>query len=200
MSLTRQQRRQRRRTRLTLLASALVLTVGGVAALYYVQKSRQQGPVLDAGPREAAIALVSQGRYAEALDAFEPYVAAGQTPPATLVAWAKARLNVPLPDGEQVGQAVNALRVVMREDPNNTPAALQLLAVLSRYPSGVENEIINLADRVLETDPNNPDAQRARALGVASHKRYGDAARTLDAYLIHRPNDLRMRANSPSSR
>ena len=64
-------------------------------------------------------------------------------PPAALVAWAEARIKVPLPDGEQVGQSVNALRAVLREDPNHTPAALQLLAVLSRYPSGVENEIIN---------------------------------------------------------
>lgn len=192
MSLTRQQRRQRRRTRLTLLASALLVAVAGVAALYHVQKNRQQGPVLDVAPRDAAITMVERGEYDQALTAFKPYLDAGQTSPAALVAWAEARLNVPLPDGDQVGQAVGALRAVLREDPHHTAAALRLLEVLSRYPAGVENEIINLADRVLERDPENADARRARALGLASHKRYGDAARTLDAYLIQRPGDLQL--------
>jgi len=192
MSLTRQQRRQRRRTRLTLLASALVVAVAGVAALYHVQKNRQHVPVLDTAPRDAAVAMVERGEYKDALTAFEPYLNTGQTTPAVLVAWAEARLNVPLPDGAQVGQAVGALRSVLRENPHHTAASLRLLEVLSRYPAGVENEIINLADRVLEGDPENADARRARALGLASHKRYGDAARTLDAYLVQRPGDLQM--------
>lgn len=192
MSLTRQQRLQRRRTRLTLLASALVVGVAGIAALYYIQTKRQQVVLLDTAPRDAAIAMVQRGEYKQALDAFEPYIKTGQTPAPVLVAWAQARMSVPMPDGAQVGQAVNALRTVLREDPHNRAAALQLLGVLSRYPTGVENEIINLADRVLQQDSANPDAQRARALGLASHKRYTDAIQTLGTYLAQRPEDLQM--------
>ncbi len=192
MPLTRQQRRQRRRTRLTLLASALVVAVAGIAALYYVQKNRQQGPLLDPAPRDAAVAMVQRGAYDQALTAFAPYLEAGQTPPDALAAWAQARVNVPLPDGAHVAPAVQALRSVLKTDPHHTNAAEQLLAVLSRYPSGVENEIIKVADRVLQRDPENTDAQRARALGFASQKRYGDAARTLDTYLLQHPDDLQM--------
>ncbi len=192
MSLTRQQRRQRRRTRLTLLASALVVGVAGIAALYYIQTQRQKAQLLDTAPRDAAIAMVQRGEYQQALDAFEPYIATGQTPAPALMAWAEARMKVPLPDGAQVGQAVNALRSVLRQNPHDQPAALQMLGILSRYPTGVENEIINLADRVLQQESDNADAHRARALGLASHKRYAEAIQTLDTYLFQHPEDLQM--------
>ena len=192
MPLTRQQRRQRRRTRLTLLASALVVAAAGIAGLYYIQKNRQAAPQLDPAPRDAAIALVKQGAYEEALTAFKPYLDAGQTPPEALVAWAEARINVPLPDGAQIGQSVNALRAVLAKSPGDTQAATQLLAVLSRYPAGVENELVNLADRVLDNDPNRTDAMRARALGLASQKQHAEAARTLEGYLAQKPDDLQL--------
>ncbi|MEE9404003.1 MAG: tetratricopeptide repeat protein [Algisphaera sp.] len=192
MSISSHKRRQRRRTRLTLIASVLLLLVGGVAALYHVQKGRQQSPKLDPGPRDAAIAMVARGEHEAALEAFLPYFEARQTTPAMLKAWSQARLNTPLPDAQHISQAATQLRAVLRQNADDTEAAKQLLTLLSRYPQGVENEIITLTDKVLQHDASNTNVHRPRALGLASLKQYANALKSLKLFLADHPDDLQM--------
>ena len=186
-----QTRRDRRTRRLLLIGGVflfLILAVVGLWLFRTSQATRAQGDL-----RAEGLEAFEAQEYDVALAKLEPYVQQHSDDAEALFALARARLEVPDPQGRQLGMGVQYLRQTLAADPDHLDAAHELLELyLLHEPQNLSSEILNLAEQVLERSPQDAPALRGKAIALQIIGRYNEAMEAVEAYLKLKPGDVQM--------
>jgi len=149
----------------------VILVGGGVAVL--VRQQMLNNRALE--NRELGMTAIANENYGDALHGLGSYLQRyGQEDDAeALFEYARARRNVPLPNNKHVGQAIGHLLQVLSVDPSHRKAQIELLDLYTL--AGYGQETLDLAEKVLEAEPENLDALRAQAKARARTRDFSGA-------------------------
>ena len=185
-----QTRRDRRTRRLLLIGGVFLLLVLGVAGLWLYrtsQDTRAQGDL-----RAEGLEAFEAQEYEEALAKLEPYVRQHNDDAEALYALARARMQVPDPQNQQLAMGVQYLRQTVAADPTRLDAAHELLDLYLLQPRSLESEILNLSEQILEQSPQDEAALRGKAVALQIIGRHNEAFDAVEAYLKLKPGDAQM--------
>ncbi|MEM9752081.1 MAG: tetratricopeptide repeat protein [Planctomycetota bacterium] len=179
-------RRQRRHRRLTILVLAFVALVAGVAGLWFVQQSRQAAYL--ANLREEGMAAYEAGNDAAAVAKLEDYLRQDENHDAdALFAAADAVMKNPLPGNLHIAKARQWLLRLRIVDPSHEAGKDLLLQLADR--SFPPSDAIAVANDILASEPNHPEALRVRGLKSARIDNFEEAEADFTAYLEQQPDD-----------
>lgn len=174
------------RHRLLILATASVVTIGGISTAFYLRARQSEQQLLDA--RALGLESYRHGNYAEALGQLSKYIARNQGDQEALRAYARSRALTEEPDGRHITEGIALLRRFLDTTPDDADARRLLLDLYTR--AGYSNEALQLSDRALATSPDDEMALRARYLALGRLRQLDKAIRAVDAYLDRSPLDL----------
>lgn len=191
-------RQKRRRQRLTLIGAVVFVIVGLVVGRYLMVKGGTPSQpadqfATDDERRAAGLAAYAKGDDELAAEQLQPYVEqhAGDAEAVFALAEANRRLSEDNP--ALLVNAVDLYRQVLELEPQRHDVARTLLSILIRHPDSVESEALNLADRLLRFDENDPLALRAQVVCLAQVGRGEEAIAAAEKFLDANPTDVAMR-------
>jgi tetratricopeptide (TPR) repeat protein len=149
-----------------------VVIVGGGGAVLVRQQMLNSRALEN---RELGMASIAREDYGNALHQIGSYLQRyGQEEDAEAVfEYARARQQVLLPNGKHVGQAIGLYLQVLSVDPGHREARIELMKLYSG--AGYGDEALDLANKVLEEEPENIEALRATANGLARKRDFPEA-------------------------
>ncbi len=149
-----------------------VVIVGGGGAVVVRQQILNHRALEN---RELGMASIERKDYPDALHQIGSYLQryGQENDPEALFEYAQARLNVPLPNGKHVGQAIGLFLQVLSVDPGHREARLELMKLYSG--AGYGQEALDLAEKVLQEEPENIEALRAKASALARNRKFEEA-------------------------
>jgi tetratricopeptide (TPR) repeat protein len=168
---------------------------GGVAAMMWTVNARKSAAKI-AKARESAMVAYGKGDYVTALPFFSEYLTESKTAekaPGTadveaLFAYGKSRLAIPLPKGEHLRQAKQIFERYLQLKPGDREAQHLLLELYPRMR--YNEEALNLAAAVLEKDPKDVVALRARVTAYGNQRKSKEALAAAEELLKIQPDDL----------
>ncbi|MEM9420220.1 MAG: tetratricopeptide repeat protein [Planctomycetota bacterium] len=184
-------RRRRRRLRLGMIFGVMFLLVGGVGVRYAMVSDASSTPTVDPR-REAGLAAFTAGDHKTVIAELGPYVANGVADVESMFALASTQLKLSEGDPAMLLHAVTGLRAVLAKDPDHLAAAELLLPVFTDFPGGIEQEGVDIAERVLRSKPNHEIALRAQAVLLGSMGRNQQALTASRQWLQSHPDDVRV--------
>ncbi|MBW7992481.1 MAG: tetratricopeptide repeat protein [Planctomycetes bacterium] len=127
-------------------------------------------------------------KWDEAVENFGRYLAIEQNNVPVLMKYAEAQLKIRPSRRSNVAQALNAYRIVLRADKNNSKAAMQLTELyLSKYMY-MPGEAELIASKYLDNnDDPDPELRRMLALALAGQRKFTEAAVELKAIIQEHP-------------
>ena len=177
-------KRARRRVAL-LFVIVIALAGAAAAALQWRQASRVQSA---AEARAEGLELHERGEWEPALRRLNDMGPRLREDAEAMAALADARRRVPLESGQHVVSAIAYAKQALVNDPGNT-LALEALLDLHAQANQI-TELIDVAGRLLEQDPDHQEALWARARGLIALGRDG-ADDAVDALARAHPDDVR---------
>ncbi|MCC6681747.1 MAG: tetratricopeptide repeat protein [Phycisphaeraceae bacterium] len=180
--------RSLRRKRITILLSVVVLLALVVVGLYLVQKQRK-GQALSA-LRSEGIAAYEAGENELAADKLQPYIDLHPADAEAWYAYARAKLALVEEDQDNLRDALNALRQVHMLQPDNLEAAVELLELTLLV--GLDDQAVELADRILDQEPENVTAIRQKIIALSGLGRNEEAWALVSSFLEKHSSDLEM--------
>ncbi|HYO07776.1 MAG TPA: tetratricopeptide repeat protein [Tepidisphaeraceae bacterium] len=160
--------RERTKKRLRWFSIALVIA-GLLAAGGYALRERQLERRAVAG-REEGLRLLEGGDYFNAMHKIGPFVRRHPEDVDALFAYARARQQVPEPNGKHISEALALFRRVLNLSPRNVPAAEALLRLYQDH--GLATEALQLSKDLLALDPKNRRALEGRAAALYALGRF----------------------------
>ncbi len=157
--------------RLIILIVVLALGAGAIGGALMVRRSMNAEEIARA--REQGMALYNAGELEAALPLLGKYIGRVKTDPEVLIAFAECRQAVELPNERHFAQAIAALRAAVDLRPDDLEAQERLLELYGAR--GYLTECIDLAGRILSTDPDNMLALSIRTDALVLLDRYDDA-------------------------
>jgi tetratricopeptide (TPR) repeat protein len=168
---------------LVIVGLAALVTLGGVYAARKFQIRRTY-----ARYRAEGMQAVASGKFEAALEPLGKYVGRNPGDVEALIAYANARRAIPLPKGAHLAQTAQALRVVLRVDPNRIDQKRELLKLYA--DSGLAAEALEVAGDLLSSDPDDTEALRQRSLALIASRRLDDAATATKAWIAKDPRNI----------
>ncbi|MHC4105663.1 MAG: tetratricopeptide repeat protein, partial [Planctomycetota bacterium] len=168
---------------------AIVLLIGfvvlGVTALglRQLQKSNRAERGLILGNK-----AYNEHRYEEAVSQLGRYLAAERTDVPILLKYADAHLNIRPLKSNNNQQAIAAYRTALREDKNNSEAAVKLTEIYLGS-KGMAGEAELIATRYLETNQNFK-LRGLLAIALVRQGKFGDAAKELNNIISEYPDQI----------
>lgn len=149
-----------------------VVIVGGGGAVLVRQQMLNSRALEN---RELGMASIAREDYGNALHQIGSYLQryGQEKDPEAVYEYARARMNVPLPNGKNVGQAIGLFLQVLSVDPGHREARLELMKLYSL--TGYGQETLDLADKVLQDEPENVEALRAKASALTRKRDFPEA-------------------------
>ncbi|MBL7645449.1 MAG: tetratricopeptide repeat protein [Candidatus Hydrogenedentes bacterium] len=149
-----------------------VVIVGGGGAVLVRQQMLNSRALEN---RELGMASIAREDYSNALHQIGSYLQRyGQDKdPEAVYEYARARMNVPLPNGKHIGQAIGLFLQVLSVDPGHREARLDLMKLYSL--TGYGQEALDLADKILQDEPENLEALRAKAGALTRNRKFDEA-------------------------
>jgi len=128
-------------------------------------------------------------KWSEAAENLGRYLAIEQNDVPVLMKYAEAHLKIRPLRRSNISQALNAYRIILRMDKNNSKAAMRLTELyLSKYMPG-EAELI--ASKYLDNnDDPAPKLRRMLALALVGQRKFGEAAAELKAIIQEHPDQI----------
>ena len=171
--------RTKTKRRVLILLLGILVFFGAGAGVYAVRMSQIEATNrerLEAG-REA----LKQGDYFNALHKLGSYINRADTPSVkTLYQYARARQQVPEPNGAHVRQAIEHLRRVVDRRPEHTEAQRDLLELYTK--AGFNTEAVEKADDLLNDNPDDAPAVRAKMIALMRMRQHKQALQLADRY------------------
>ena len=171
--------RVKRRRRLIIV---LVVTVGILTVLgggFFLRMNQIRTNALDA--RVQGMAAFESEDYYTAMHKLGTYLNHFPDDHEVMYSYAHARLHNPVDGGQHVGQAIGMLRRLVELNPEYPDARSDLLELY--MAAGLRAEVKNLADDMIEVDPNNDKAIHAKFIAMVGLREYDDAIQFADEVL-----------------
>lgn len=191
--------RKRGKRRLIALLSVILLAAIGVFVFKVIGNSQQQR--LFENARINGLAAYAQSDYKSTLDELKYCVQYDKNDIEVLLAFADARRHLPLINDKHLHEAVSyydfALGLLGNEEVSATANeqkrnALGALLDL-REALGYRFELLEVADQLLELEPDYIPALRAKVGALVSDRQFDDASPDLDRLIALEPSNLKWR-------
>ncbi len=128
-------------------------------------------------------------KWDEAVENFGRYLAIEQNNVPVLMKYAEAQLKIRPSRRSNVAQALNAYRIVLRADKNNSKAAMLLTKLYLDISVPSEAELI--ASKYLENNKDpDPELRRMLALAMIRQRKFTEAEAELKAIIQEDPNQI----------
>ena len=138
---------------------------------------------------EAGIKAYNEHRWEEAARNLGRYLAVERDDVPALLKYADAQLNIRPLKRNNVQQAIEAYRTVLREDENNSEAVTKLTEMY--LGMGMPGEAELIANRWLEPETNDdPELRRMLALALAGQRKFDEAAAELKSIIAEHPQQI----------
>ena len=151
---------KRGRKRLILLVAALMVAGAGVATFVGYRHFRRDALVVES--RTEGLEAYERGAYEEALPKLSYVIARNKQDLDALLAFADARKRIPQENNRHLHGAIAHYRAAIGIEPENIEALEGLLELYPRV--GYRLEATDVADRIIEVDPEHIEARSTRAL------------------------------------
>lgn len=182
-------RRQRTLRRVFVLATALAACTALFAVVQYKRAAAREAHIADA--RMQGIEAYQQGRYVDALPHFGFYATHDRRDVEVLMAFADARAKVPLENNRHLYEAAVLYGIVVDLQPDHVQANLQLMYLHERLQRRLEWR--EAANRVLDLDPGNVSALRAKATAAYLSSRFDEAGAICSRLIALEPEEITWR-------
>jgi Flp pilus assembly protein TadD len=188
--------------RLMILGLVFVMLSGVVGTIWAVNRTKAANRVSKA--REDAMAAFEKGDYAAALPHFSTYLTGvksnekipGDTELEAILAFGKSRQAVPMPRGRHLVESIQTFERYLQFKPGVREVQHLLLEL---YPKVKYNEeALNLATQVLEADPEDVAALRAKVIACTNQHKFKEALAAAETLVKIRPADLQSHAHIQS--
>jgi len=177
----------RRRRRLAIVA-LLLLGLGGALTGMYVLRQHQI-KVTSEAHRVAGLEAVENGDSAAAMEHLGAYLRRHDDDVDALYQYACARRRIEAPRGQHLTAAIGVLQRVIDLAPEHDQARSDLLDLY--LMCGYSHETLDMAKVVIERNPTDSDAWRAKATAEARLGRFQDALESVTKCIQVQPLDLR---------
>jgi Tfp pilus assembly protein PilF len=172
--------------RLFALGLAAVVGVGALGVVYVVRQQAQAARLKDA--RAEGMRLYEADELEAAFDPLNRYVSAVKDDPEALLAFARCRLAVELPNNRHVMAALAAAKLANEIAPDDPEPLEFMLAVLSA--ANRQTETLDTCLALLAIDPAHPGALALRVRALTRLGRTDEAIEAADEFIGTRPDDL----------
>jgi len=126
-------------------------------------------------------------RYKEAARQWGSYLAVERNDVPILLKYADAHLNIRPLKSSNLQQAIGAYRIVLREDKNNSEAAMRLVEIY--LAMGMPGEAELIATRYLDTNQDFK-LRRMLAVALARQRKFNEAAAELKSIIAEHPTQI----------
>lgn len=175
-----------RRLGILVLVSALL---GGAGVGFYVYRLKQLEAKMTRKLEEGASAF-DRGEFKQAMHALGTYINHSKTQDLdVLYKYAIARKRTPAPKGRHLLQTADVLRRILAMDPGHERAQKELLDIYAALHYDIE--LLELADRILQVDPDYEEALYQKAVALSRLGRHAEALQAAEAYSTLRPLEPR---------
>ncbi len=178
----------KRNKRLILLA-CIAFAITALVGIRYAQRESQR-TATTAKLQADGLAAFAAGDYTGTVELLTRYAERNKPDAQTLLALGRASIRVADTEGSTYTAGLRALRDAVRMAPDDLDAAHELLDILAGIQPA---EALEIADRILERNPNDLRARHMRALVLIAMNRTGDALAAANQVLEDHPLDLNMR-------
>ena len=128
-------------------------------------------------------------KWSEAAENLGRYLAIEQNDVPVLMKYAEALLKIRPLRRNNIAQALNAYRIVLRADKNNSKAAMQLTELYFLMGMPGEAELITTKYLDNNNDPD-PELRRMLALALVGQRKFTEAAAQLKAIIQEHPDQI----------
>jgi len=184
--------------RVIVLASVLALAVIGVVGVKAIRAQQQRRLVAEA--RQEGLQAYERGDLQNALDELKYYVQHKKNEPEVieiLLKFADARRHLPLPNGQHLVEAMgyyHHARKLLNAHPALPDHGTLLQTTRSRLLElygalGMRVELLQTADRILQGDPDDPEALVARTRALYLDREFDDALASAEALVAVEGDD-----------
>ncbi|MEL7088178.1 MAG: hypothetical protein AAGL98_07000, partial [Planctomycetota bacterium] len=186
--------RKRRRQRLSIIGGVVFVVAGLIAVQYVRVQNRPPAPAPEANSaqREEGLTAFAAGDNVIAIEKLTAYVEDNPGNAEALHTLATAHRRLGHVDPKRLVSAVNYYRAALEADTQRLETVRELLSLLIESPSGVEQEILRLADRLVRADAQDKTALRGRVVAQRRLQRTDDAIDAARAFLDVYPVDVAM--------
>jgi len=188
--MNRSERQRRRQVRLTILAGVVLLVVGLVAVRHVMVSGGPADVVVQDDRRDAGLAAFAKGNDAEAIAQLGPYLQDHGNDAEAIFAAATIHERLAENDEAEILVAVALYRRLLLIEPERRDVAERLLGILVANPTGVEEEMLTLAEVIQQRDAGNLVAFKAQSLALPKVGRAAEGLAAAESYLQQNPSDL----------
>lgn len=181
-----------RNRRLLIVLVVMVVVLGVGAGAVYWRISLLDRRALES--RALGMESVKAGNHVDALHQVGRYLQRYKdaNDVEAMLAYANARLNVPLPNNKHVLESMGMFRRVLNIDSQNHEAQSRLLELYQMANYG--KETLDLAADILKQDPDNVEALRAEATTYARQREFDKALERAERIREIAPQDVKNHA------
>ena len=178
--------RPKTKHRLFILLAALIVLGAVGAGFYVVRMQYRQRYYMQA--RADGIVAFDNGDYEDAALKLAQYLRHHQDDAEALYLFAQARRQAESEGGQHIVQAMRAYRRVLSMQPDHDDARRQLLDLYT--DAGYATEAMDTAEVLLDADPDDTDALRAKTIALMRLRRPNDALVPAERYNELKPLDM----------
>jgi len=183
--------RAKTKRRLVFLLVGVLLAVSVLAALYVIRRAQRQKYYL--GLRDSGLVAYKAGDYLTTLNNLAIYTGRYRDDADALYYLAEARRRVETPDGSRhLLLTIQHYRRVLELRPDREDVRRDLVLLYSKL--GYSNEVIDLADRILEKKPDDVPVLVAKARAQAVLRNYKESLATAQLAVKAAPLDVEAQA------
>ncbi len=175
-----------RRLLVVLTVVVLIVVTGG--SIYYWRLSTRAEHVENLKPR--GLQHVQDGEYEAAMQLLSGYLGRNPNDVEALRGYAEAREHTYERGGAHIKQVVDVRRRILELAPDDHVTRRKLMKQYLEI--GFFTEAIELADKLVSEDPNDPPALRVKARALTEKNQYEQALEVTQRYCAVRPNDVEM--------
>ncbi len=169
------------------ILGGVTLLVCVVAAGFYVYRQSQIGARFKK-LRQAGIAAAQSGENVKAIDALSLYLQRYPTDPDALAYFAQARLQVPTENHQDIGDAIMALRNLLKLQPGRIAERRTLLDLYMK--AGYMTEAVESADILKEQAGEDAHVLGQKTRALISLRRFGEAITSARDWAQLAPDDF----------
>lgn len=181
--------RTKTKRRVAVLLGVVVVLCGTVGGLYvYLQQQKHQKMQAN---RENGLAAAEEGDYVRALENLSKYVRKNKDDAEALYQYGVARREVEKRRNSHLAEALSIFQTLLDRHPGHKEGRRDLLKLYTKV--GYETEARDLANRVLEEEPDNAVALRAKAVALSRLQQFDGALEAARRLVEAEPDTLRHR-------
>jgi Flp pilus assembly protein TadD/Tfp pilus assembly protein PilF len=163
--------RTKTKKRLLILLAVFFTVVALGGGLYWVRYGAKEREAREA--KALGLSQVAKGQYHEAMSSLQKCLLFNGNDLEALRALAQARPHVEEPNGAHIAQTIGLFRRILVLDPTDDSSRRELMELYVKV--GWATDALQTADQILDHNPENVEALRAKTIALLGLRRFDEA-------------------------